>query len=345
MSQRKSRSQRQAKHGGAQPAGGSRERKSRPLRRGGDPMRVFLRRVWREDVAPLLRDRRAGQRRKAARTSGTIAAAGGLVLDGLLRLKGKPFTRAMTVMGASLGAMLPDALDFEWLRKNTDARARRKVADQFRARVRRLPERDALALFGLSPKATREDLRSAWHAASLRWHPDKAPDETQRVEHQMRFIAYKSAYEILTSAYEEGRLPQEKRTQYINLTRQSLKRQDGSFSAWFLLREPSELGSITPMPRMSDEIDPAIRETFGQALELLAVQGFRTRASHFDRRNFGNFIIDVTGRRPNFRIIRDRSEHRIEAAPDLNPPRQVFSDPIELVAAILLWANELADPR
>lgn len=98
------------------------------------------------------------------------------------------------------------------------------------------------------------------------------------------------------------------------------------------------------MPRMPDEIDPAIREAFGQTLELLAVQGFRARASHSDRQNFGNFIIEVTGRRPNFRIIRDRAVYRIEAAPDLNPPSQVFSDPIEVVAAILLWANALTEP-
>lgn len=172
-----------------------------------EAFRRFLRRVWRNDVAPLLRDQRAEQRRKAARVAGKAAAAGGLLVDGVLGLKGKPFTRFMTVMGASLGAMLPDVWDWQWLRESADAGQREVVAEQVRRRAAELPEVDTLELFGLSAAASRDDLKHAWRAVLQRWHPDKAPDEASRTEFHVRFLTYKTAYERLCRAYAEGRLP------------------------------------------------------------------------------------------------------------------------------------------
>ncbi|MCA9243671.1 MAG: hypothetical protein KDA32_06960 [Phycisphaerales bacterium] len=95
------------------------------------------------------------------------------------------------------------------------------------------------------------------------------------------------------------------------------------------------------MEPLSPELHPAILEAFGRPLELLAAHGFRVRQSHFDARHFGNFAVDFTGRCPNFRVIRDRSEYRIEAEPELKPPLFVYRDPIELVGAILLWAGDV----
>lgn len=169
--------------------------------------RRFLRRVWEHDIAPLLRDRRAGQRRKSARVAGKMAAAAGLLVDGVFGLKGKPFTRFMTVMGASLGALLPDVWDWEWLRERADAVEREVVAEQVRARAAELPEADALELFDLPPAASRDELKHAWRQLLQRWHPDKAPDECRRAEYQVRFLAYKTAYERLCAAYDAGRLP------------------------------------------------------------------------------------------------------------------------------------------
>ncbi len=179
-----------------------------PHRRSSDEaFRRFLRRVWREDVAPLLRDRRAAQRKKTARTGGKLAAAAGLVVDGVLRLKGRPFTRFMTVMGSSLGAMLPDVWDWEWLRESAAPAEREVVAEQVRRRAAELAESEALALFDLPGTATREDLKHTWRAVLQRWHPDKAPDAAGRAEYHVRFLAYKTAYERLCRAYDEGRLP------------------------------------------------------------------------------------------------------------------------------------------
>lgn len=169
--------------------------------------RVFLRRVWREDVAPKLRDHRAAQRRTSARTVGKLAASTGLLFDSLLGLRGKPFARLMTVVGSSLGAMLPDVWDWEWLRANRDAREQEFVRQRFAAQAARLPEAEALALFDLPPTATRDELKSAWRALSQKWHPDKAQDEAQRAEHHVRFVAYSAAYETLCTAFDEGRLP------------------------------------------------------------------------------------------------------------------------------------------
>ena len=48
-----------------------------------EAFRRFLRRVWREDVTPLLRDRRADQRTKTARTAGKVAAATGTIVPAI----------------------------------------------------------------------------------------------------------------------------------------------------------------------------------------------------------------------------------------------------------------------
>jgi hypothetical protein len=172
-----------------------------------DALRRFLRRVWRDDVGPLLRGKYASQRRKSARIGGKVAATGGLMLDSLFRLRGRPFTRAMSVMGSSLGAMLPDVWDWKWLRSAADKEDRQVVADQVKRRAAQLPEAEALSWFGLAPTASHEQLKHAWRIVSQRWHPDKAPDAERRSEYQIRFVAYQTAYEHLCQAYDEGRLP------------------------------------------------------------------------------------------------------------------------------------------
>ncbi len=172
-----------------------------------DPLRAFLQRVWREDVTPLLRGNRADQRAKSARATGKAAAAAGLFFDTLLKLRGRPFTRALTVLGSSVGAMLPDAWDWKWLRDTADDRTRAAVAEQMRRRAAELPDREALQLFGLRADATLDDLKTVWRAISRRWHPDHAPDEQTRAEHHLRFVTYRAAYERLRDAYDAGRLP------------------------------------------------------------------------------------------------------------------------------------------
>ncbi|TWT45554.1 Chaperone protein DnaJ [Phycisphaerae bacterium RAS1] len=166
----------------------------------------FLRRVWQRDIRPLLSGVQADRRARYARAGGKAAAAAGLLLDGALRLRGRPFTRFLTVMGSSLGAIAPDV--FEWdLFARLKPEQRSAAEGRVERAARELPDAEALALFELSPSATRDDLRSAWRGAAQRWHPDKAPDEQQRAEHQVRFLTYQAAYERLTEAFDEGRLP------------------------------------------------------------------------------------------------------------------------------------------
>jgi hypothetical protein len=176
--------------------------------RGSDDMafREFLQRVWQHDVMPLLRDRRAQQRANAARVTGKIAAAGGLLVDSLFRLRGRPFARFMTVMGSSMGAMLPDLWDWRWLR-NAPEEDRAVVAAQVGRRASELAETEALAMFELSPTAGVEELRDAWREVAQRWHPDKAANEADRHEYRLRFVAYQAAYERLCAAYDAGVLP------------------------------------------------------------------------------------------------------------------------------------------
>ncbi len=168
--------------------------------------RTFLKRVWTQDVRPLLSDRRARQRAKTARWGGRVAATGGLLLDGLFRLKGRPFTRAMTVMGSTMGALLPDAWDWSWLRSAT-TEERGVVDERLRVRADGLEIREALALFDLSPTDSAAALRTAWHDLAARSHPDGARDDDDRQERRLRFQTYQAAHTILKQAHEDGRLP------------------------------------------------------------------------------------------------------------------------------------------
>jgi hypothetical protein len=171
----------------------------------------FMERVWRLDVAPLLRGRYARQRSIAARAGGQVAATGGRLIDRLLRLKGRPFTRAGAVLGSSLGALLPDVWDWQWLRTRSSTRQREQVARGVRAQAANLEDDEALALFGLSARSSRDELHEAWRGICKKWHPDLARTSEERRERHVRFIAYQAAYERLERAYNEGRLPRPSR--------------------------------------------------------------------------------------------------------------------------------------
>ena len=172
-----------------------------------EALRRFLRRVWQSDITPLLQGARAAQRAKSARVGGKIAATTGLVLDSLFGLKGKPFTRSMTVVGSTFGALLPDVWDWRWLRENAEPGEKKVVSEQIERRAAELPLLEALAMFDLPPTASQETLKYAWREISRQWHPDKAPDEHQQAEYHVRFLAYRAAYDRLRAAYEEGLLP------------------------------------------------------------------------------------------------------------------------------------------
>lgn len=169
--------------------------------------RAFLRRVWTEDIRPLLNDRRAAERSSAARTGARYAGATGAFLDGVFNLRGKPFARMFTVWGGSLGALLPDVWDWQWFRDEATDAQRQAVRERIQHRAAALPEEEALALFGLSPTASRDELRSAWREFLLRGHPDKAPSAQLRDQYTLRFLTCKSAFELLCRAYDEQRLP------------------------------------------------------------------------------------------------------------------------------------------
>lgn len=169
--------------------------------------RRFLRRVWQHDITPLLKGEQAPQRRTSARVGGQVAAGAGLLIDGVLRLRGKPFTRFLTVLGSTFGALLPDAWDWRWLRERATPRQRKVIAQAVERRAAELPWAGALALFGLPATASREQLKAAWRGISLRYHPDKAPDARRRAEYHLRFVAYRAAYERLRAAYDAGLLP------------------------------------------------------------------------------------------------------------------------------------------
>jgi hypothetical protein len=169
-----------------------------------EAFRRFLQRTWQSDIAPLLRGRLAAQRRVAARTGGKAGAAAGMALDRLLGLRGKPFTRALTVFGGSTGALLPDVWDWSWLRSMASAADRAAVHEHISRQAGHLSVAEALALFDLPATATLAEVKSAWRTAALRWHPDRAHGTDEQAEYHLRFVTYQAAYERLVLAFESG---------------------------------------------------------------------------------------------------------------------------------------------
>ncbi len=173
-----------------------------------EAFRRFLRRCWQQDVVPLLRDDvKTEQRRRGARLGAKVAAAGGLLIDSVLRLRGRPVTRFLTVLGSSMGAMLPDVWDSRLLRERFSPRQREQVARRVQQRAAGLELAEALALTGLDPRASREQMRARRRVVLARWHPDRAADEVQREDYRLRFVALQAAFERIEQAYADGRLP------------------------------------------------------------------------------------------------------------------------------------------
>lgn len=53
---------------------------------------------------------------------------------------------------------------------------------------------DLYAVLGIPPGASNEEVKKAWRACALRWHPDKNPDDKEAEE---RFKACSNAYHTL----------------------------------------------------------------------------------------------------------------------------------------------------
>lgn len=166
------------------------------------PLKTFLERVWQKDVEPLLRGRLSQQRRVSARVSTKIAATGGYFMDRVLRLRGRPFTRFFSVLGGRLGAMLPDAWDWEWLRHGASDEDRTATHEAIERRGRDLERREAMDILGLPADASWPDVKAAWRRLSLEHHPDHARTPSQRAEAHVRFITYRAAYERLRDLME-----------------------------------------------------------------------------------------------------------------------------------------------
>lgn len=172
-----------------------------------EAFRRFLRRCWQQDVVPLLRGERAGQRRKAAKIGAKVAATGGLLIDSLLRLRGRPVTRFLTVLGSSMGAMVPDVWDSRLLRQRLGPQQRKHIEQQLRQRAEALELAEALALTGLDASASREQMRARRRAVLARWHPDRARTDDERDGYRLRFVALQAAFERIEAAYASGLLP------------------------------------------------------------------------------------------------------------------------------------------
>lgn len=66
----------------------------------------------------------------------------------------------------------------------------------------------ALKLLELRESASREELRAAWRSKAEQWHPDRAAD-SRKEEFYERYRALQSAFDCLSRAHNEGRLPRQ----------------------------------------------------------------------------------------------------------------------------------------
>ncbi|GLC45263.1 hypothetical protein PLESTB_000719000 [Pleodorina starrii] len=62
---------------------------------------------------------------------------------------------------------------------------------------------------GVSPGSSTEDIQAAFRAAALKWHPDRQPDPTRKVDSTRKFQAAQEAYSVLRdphrrAAYDRG---------------------------------------------------------------------------------------------------------------------------------------------
>lgn len=175
-----------------------------------DDLDRLLADLWRSDLAALLKDDLAERRKATGGAVGGLTGRVGRAVDRLFKLPGRPFSRSLGVLGATVGATLPDA----WktiidAHRALGSAARKLIEKHVLAATDRLPEERTLRLFGLTPRATREELHQAWRRVAAAWHPDRAPDEAERVRYHYRFVAYQAAYDRLKLAYDKGRLPRE----------------------------------------------------------------------------------------------------------------------------------------
>jgi hypothetical protein len=169
-----------------------------------DSLQRFYRRLWQQRILPSLSHEQQDKQLHRTRQTARWASAGGRFIDSLLGLRGRPFTRALTSLGVDLS--LPKTWDWNWVSRQSD-QTRQRIDSAAQAETARLENTQALALFGLDPSASLDDLRAAWHAAAHRWHPDRARTDEQRCQAHTRFITLQATYTHLCSQYKAGKLP------------------------------------------------------------------------------------------------------------------------------------------
>ena len=91
------------------------------------------------------------------------------------------------------------------------------------------------------------------------------------------------------------------------------------------------------------EVAAEIAEDIGSLIAALERMGLKVEDSQYDAQSFGNFHVDVSGRRGRFRIVRDRSQYMLYAKSlaqiKLSGMFRAFDSRDEFEAALLKYAR------
>ena len=79
-------------------------------------------------------------------------------------------------------------------------------------------------------------------------------------------------------------------------------------------------------------IHPKIRAELSELIEFLETLGYTCISSEYSPGAFGNFYLDLVGRKGSIRLIRDKSQYSIDGT-----NLDVTEDRDEFTAAVILW--------
>ncbi len=99
------------------------------------------------------------------------------------------------------------------------------------------------------------------------------------------------------------------------------------------------------MHKEPQRVAPEIQAEIGMLLSNLQILGWTVLDSHYDAMIFGNWYVDLEGRSPMVRLVKDRSQYMVREVPiEIMKAAglwRAFDDLEEFQSAVIGWAETL----